>query len=778
MFFGSQIEVFAESNDVINKFDLFSTWLSETSLSAKFNSFQLQSGEGKRHSLEGKKDIYPVITPRLEGKQEISFGKLNLKLDNCNMLHSFVTGGEQAYEIGTLSGAFLKRGVLWGDEAGVWSQPFKMLDGILVEISVDGSTYSRLNDSRHFINKLFCVEFHYQTDEIHVIRRDWSPDQFPAFCYQLEMDNKSKNRKSIKLRVTLQSNIRPIWQKDWFVEYGKDIVNKINKTTYSIRDEKIDSIELILGTTSKVNTNSYADTQNPFRNRIVFEYDFSLKSNKSNIINLTVLMHDQKKQNIKDDEPSKASAKDRLNYIQTNINDIRKEKENLYKSKILDNVQFYCPDKTLQDAYYLGLFNLQTLTSDTRPYLKYKHIMTSPERAYQLLFGIDPMYTSMGAMCTGFQDIVKETIKNHLHYAAEINNIGINYIVDHWGRHPTTGARAQETTQFIGTVWEFLKTTGNKNFALSIYPQIKELMQKVQNLDTDKDGWLEGMTFPRISKETNSEKELSAAVRLIWAMNAMSEYAQLTGDIEYSIACNSNAEELRKRFNKEWWRDDVKCWTIGLYKDEYGENTFIEDTIYNQGSVNYPQKYKIADNIKGKEAINSTWRNAVDSLYGYHGPAVTTWQSSNFALGCYNYGESDKGYKLLMRAAQNPTKLEKMLGAFSTINSHPEKPTSNANKIMYNWSVGPFLEVIMYGLMGIVPNAFDKIIEFNPQIPSHWKHCSVINYSLGNMQVDFIFDNGIWKITNKSRTDTLNLYIKSLNTNIKIESNKTNTIRL
>ncbi len=749
------LEQAAPTGDVMEH-DMIRQWLSADLLDPQRNSYRVSSGQTKKPKeiIGAKENHYPSILPLWKGQQFIVFPTTQWGLKDCNMNYSFFTSGDKCYEIGTMRGGFLKRGILWGDESGVWSQPYKMLDGVLVEIE-EGDRVWTLNDGRHFTNHLYGVSFRFENDGLQVKRTDFSPEGHYAFVHQLQLRNTTPTARNIVLRFTFQENIRPMWHKPWVRSYGADSVLWESNTCFVARDPLIENVAVAFGGVKHADRYRI-DRRNPFRNRGILEYDVTLLAGEEENFDFLTVMADRKKLATVFPGEQDVDAVGYFKRLKPKISGLRTGKETFYQRIFAEGPHFSSPDTLLNRAWLSARYNIQALHTDVRPYFPFTYIMTCPERAYQLLFGIDPLYTSIGATTAGFPGIVRETLLNHHHFAADLDYTAIQYVVNHWGEHDGKGSRAQETTQYIATVWEYAKLTGDLALCRRLYPDLKRLWEAVLHYDKDGDYWPEGMTFPHISQASGADEMISAAVRMVWATRAIGGMASVLRNGTDAKRFQHLADTLQARFNTEWWSEERSCWAVGMKNQPSGDKqVFLPNFHY--GSVNYPARYQVANQNNGAQALTTVWEDAVDSLNGFHSPAVTAWQSGNMAIACYHYQRPDLGIKLLRRIAMNPVRLEKMLGAFSTVNPYPSQPARNDNKLMYNWGAGPFLEAIVVGLLGIEANAFDNTVHFNPQIPGEWEQASLYSFRMGDHLMDFVYQEPDWKISLRAGEEPLTI---------------------
>lgn len=775
--------------------DLLVNWSLPENMDVSKNSFKYDSNSKKSEPLGSKDNFYPSILPAYTGEQKIAFDKLNFGLKSSNLNASFFTSGEKVYEVATMRGAFVKRGLIWGDETGVWAQPIKMLDGVLLEVE-DKNGKWQLNDSKNFTNKLSAAEMLFRKNGLKVTRTDFAPESEYAFYYIVNFKNELKTNKSFTFRFTFQENIRPIWHKPWTTNYGQDVIN-INKngyfTAYDVEMNKLAStaqvvkpynepsdefekrlslfndkrsdigkVQIAFGSSNKPQK-QYTNTLNKYRNRGILEYTITLKPGENKRLEFVSVMYDSKK--IQNDSSKKniKTVDDYFNQVKGKSQIYLDEKNKIYKKSIIDGVTVDLPDKNIQNAFYSAKYNIQALTMDLRPFYQERNIMTSPERAYQKSFGIDSMYASIGAANAGFTDIVKDTINNFYYFSNIIDFKGIAVDISQFGTLESSGGRAQEGTQYIGTVWEYLRKTGDLAMLKKVYPGLVKIHDSYRQRDKNNNFWPEGMTFPGLSDEVekiagNDYEMISAAVRMWWSTKAIGEMSKVLGYNAEYLKYSKLADEMKDKFNREWWNGKSQSWYLGLSNLLQGEKGVFLD--YRSWPINYPQKYLIADEDKGKINIDSVWNSdAVDSRKSYIGGAPTVWQNSNYAIGCFNYGKGDFGIQLLKSSAANPTQLgSKMLGAFSTINPDPSNdPQSNANKIMYNWCAGPYLESVINGLFGIQTDAFSKTLQFNPYVPEGWKNMSLKGYKMGGNVFDFVLKDGKWEVHMVSGKDNVRL---------------------
>lgn len=701
-----------------------------------------------RHAAAAKTNYYPAIAPPHLGRQRVSAGALHLERTDSNLNHSYVIGAERMYQIGSLRGGFLRRGVLWGDEAGVWCQPFKVLDGLLIELQVDDHAPRLLNDCRDVTNRLHAMEFVFHEAGVQVVRRDFSPDAEYAFFYLVDLTNTHASPRRVRLKVTLQANLRPIWHRPWIHAYGPDEIALEPDGVFVARDPQIEHLVIAFGVAGAARRT--IDSRNPYRHRGESAFEFTLAPGETRSLEAGVAVHDRRKAPL---APLAAQSPDAASYLRSLLPRAREflaDQERHVAGAVFAGPQFTCPDQKLVDAFLAAKYNLDALRADLRPYLQAPHLMTCPERAYQHLFGIDPLYASAGATLAGFAPAVRSTLDNHFFYAGQTGMQAIHFFVDHFGRHGERGSRAQETTQFIATVWEHLKLTGDREYATAVYPKLQSLLAGQEARDRNGDGWIEGMTFPSLTRKAGSDTMGCAAVRLCWALRSLAELAATLGDAAGATRFQARAAGMQNRYRQEWWSEQAGGWATALEPTAQGGFDQIVLRPFRYGSANYPQTYRVADFARGVQATHRIWADAVDADGGFHGPAVTPWQNGNMALAAYRYGLPEYGFRLLSRIADNPTRLDKMLGAFSTINSPVDRSASNDNKLMYVWGVGPFLEAVITGLLGIEANAFDHTIRFCPQLPREWPHAALRGFRFGGHSVDFVYAASRWQIRHAS----------------------------
>jgi hypothetical protein len=781
------------TSDNIMDFDLLTGWLKEEAKKPEFNSY-IYDGSSKSDFPEGAKDnVYPDINPPYLGQQKIEFRHLNLGKEESNLNASFFTSSEKTYEVGTMRGAFIKRGLIWGDEAGVWCQPVKMLDGVLLEVLEPGDKNPWiLNDSRTFTNRMASVEMEFKKNDLTVKRIDFAPEGQYGFFYLVELKNEGQSNKEFTFRFTFQENIRPIWHKPWTTNYGKDIIEEKHLGLFTAYDVEmrnlaeqnkvgkenrsdIGNIEIAFGSVNAPDK-QYTDRSNPYRNRGILEYRIKLEPGEIKKLEFLSVMHDSKKMQSHEELRNIVSSLDYFDVLKGKCFELLSSKEKIYAENILGGPKIEIPDKSIENGFYSAKYNMQALKMDLMPFYKYRNIMTCPERAYQKSFGIDSMYASIGAAYSGFKDIVRDTLQNFYYFSEEIDYEGTTVEISQFGVSDGTG-RAQEGTQYIGTLWEYLKLTGDTELLKKMYPGLKKIHESYMKRDKNNNFWPEGMTFPGLSERVEAvagkdQEMISAAVRMWWATKALGEMAEELGEKSDSSKYLSLANEMKKKFNDEWWMESRNLWAIGLSTSENKERQVFLD--YKTAPFNYPQQYGIADYDKGQKHIESVWHSdAVDSRNSYYGSAPTVWQNSNFAMGCFNYQKGEYGLKLLQSSAACAAELKnKMLGAFSTINPDPANdPGDNENKIMYSWSAGPYLESVIKGLFGVQANDFKNIITFKPYVPESWERMSLSDFMMGSSILDFTYENKQWKVKYKTGQETIilnavvdgkekNLYLK------------------
>ncbi|MFZ5830144.1 MAG: hypothetical protein ACOY3P_08650 [Planctomycetota bacterium] len=758
--------------------------------------------EGDTKSSTGAKDnVYPEILPPHVGEQLVSFEDLNFGSSQSNLNASFFTSGEKIYEVGTMRGAFLKRGLLWGDESGVWSQPFKLLDGVLLEIVNEGGDTWTLNGARRFTNRLTAVDLEFRRGPLTVTRTDFAVHDEYAFFYLVKLRNGGEDPCSFTFRFTFQENIRPIWHKPWTVSYGEDQIQMVrdgvfvawdrmlNRTragqdapatptkkpkgkTKTKATQELDShlaqmnwersrpgeVAIAFGAVEPPDRRRI-DARNPYRNRGILEYDLRLEPGEEKQLDFLAVMYDSRKMNGPRESAPQDEAEVYFERLRGKSSVLMEEKIAAWRPNITGGVRFECPDKAIQDAFVCAKFNMQALSMDLRPFYEHRAIMTCPERAYQKVFGIDSQYATIGTAYAGLTDIARENLRNIHFFAGRLNFTGIPVAISQFGTigeaTPLDG-RAQEGTQYIGTAWEFLKLTGDYELLRYVYPGLKRIHAAYRKRDSNDDLWPEGMTFPGLTQSvreaagTQDVAMISAAVRIWWATDSLAQMAEVLGKHDDAKLYRDLSARMKEAFRRQWWIDERGVWAVALAGGDGNRRQIF--LSYKNAPINYPQKYGLAEEDTAIKTIEAIWNSdAVDDRFAYYGAAPTVWQSSNFAIGCFRYGKGDYGWKVVGSCAACPTALTgKMMGAFSTINPDPRTDKgSNDNKILYSWCAGPYLESILKGLCGIDANAFADTVEFRPYVPPEWTYMRVGDFRFGSHTVDFCYQNGEWKISHR-----------------------------
>lgn len=750
-----------EGQDPILRHDLLMARFYEDSDSGYRNRWEpsLPSMERRRHEREAKLNVYPEIHPAFPGVQRLVAGPIARVLESSNMNQSYAVAGPRCYMVATLRGAFIERGILWGDETGIWSQPHKILDGVLIEVAPAGTDdWITFNGATEAVNRFHSMELLQRIHGIDCLRRDFAAAEDFAFFHQVEFHNAGDRPREVRVRISFQSNIRPIWHLPWKVPHGADELEIIEEGRFRAKDRLIPDLETAFGVyLPEVAKHSFIDNANPYRPRGVVEFSLRIPPESRVTAHLCSVQWDKRKIA----EAGITAVSDAAEYLglllpQTDRHYQRRVRQ--MDRKVFQGIAFDCPEEDLVDAYYAALYNVFSLSSDTRPYLRFPHLMTCPERGYQMLFGIDTFYASAGAVMAGMREIVRDTLNNHFHYAALTGNHAVHFYVDHFGRHQNRGSRAQETAQFIATVVDYIRMTGDTAWGREVFPALTELFEGVLALDQNGDGWPEGMTFPSLTEESGSSTKLSAAVRLIWAAGAMADLAQQLSQISPHERYAQLHQKLRAKFQDDWWCPSSERWAVGLLPVLGHPPERIHLDPIRVRSLHYPQTYGVADFDKGRMAMQHLAASAMDGMGGRRAPGVTVWQNSLMAIGAYRYRMPDLGMQLLRRAAWNPVRIDKMLGSFSTMNPPPCDPPHNDNKLFYSWSAGPFIEAIMRGLMGIEADASRGAIHFHPQLPDHWRYASVKRFPVGHAFIDFNFSDGTWTISHRSGSMPLRIF--------------------
>nr|WP_304608078.1 glycogen debranching protein [Lentiprolixibacter aurantiacus] len=684
----------------------------------------------------------------------------------------YVNAGDRVYMVGHQDGSFPEIG--WhvqGEMGGIWDHPIKLMDGFELSLAEEGESIL-LDKADSFVNYPFANEHLYRLpeSELQLIRSQFVPDSHEGVIVEYHLQNNSANARTLELTFTGYSDLRPVWlgertgmndsrdqgefdealgawifkdeDNPWFVIFGADPPPNSHmkaKTTFAGMGSAGSlgySLEIPAGTTSSV----------------TFTIAGSYRSKDAAIGTYTTL--------------------------QQNKLSLLEAKKKRYE-KLAANSKLKVPDPRLQQTFEWLKYNCDWLI---RTVPEIGTAITAGIPDYPWWFGVDSEYALRGYMAIGQTNVVHQTIKLLDSVSNAVNGNG--RIIHEMSTNGTVfnPGNINETPQFASLIWEIYLWNGDEEFLKKYYPTVKkglawlmETNDENQNLFPDGFGMMEihGLDSEMIDVATYTQRAFADASKMALAM----------GEEVQALEYQEMAAALKAKINDEFWSEEFNSFADFIGTDEQALH-LIDDAIiradtldkpwaveelkqtakkirenpsseprpfvlHHNWVVNTPMEMKIADEDKAIKALGTaeTFVNpfgvfvtGIDrdasagsddgsfrgsKVFSYTG-AVMTLPTGVQAVAENNYGRPDQALNYLNRMAR--TFSYALPGSMYEV-------SPDYGMITQAWNIYAFAIPIVQQFFGIQPNAPEKKIVVQPQMPSSWDNASLENVRVADNSV-------------------------------------------
>jgi glycogen debranching enzyme len=239
------------------------------------------------------------------------------------------------------------------------------------------------------------------------------------------------------------------------------------------------------------------------------------------------------------------------------------------------------------------------------------------------------------------------------------------------------------------------------------------------------------------------------------AKTLMAGLFRRAGDAGRADALAREAQELRERFNRDFWLDDKGVYAVCLQGDD---NRPAETVTSNAGQVLWsgiadPDKAKrVAERLMAQDMFNGWGVRTLSEKekrynpIGYHLGTVWPHDNSLIAAGFRRYGFDDPARRvwagIVAAALEFPTyRLPEVFAGFRRrafglpvhypVACHPQA-----------WAAGA-VPYLLTALLGLVPEAFDRRLRVvRPVLPQRLEHVTLRRLRVGSAKVDLRFATG------------------------------------
>lgn len=701
--------------------------------------------------------------PSIEGKQEY-------------LSSPFVTAGDRIYMVGHQDGSFPEIG--WhikGEMGGIWDHPIKLMDGFEVSLIINDRE-TTLDEAQSFTNYPMANQHTFQLDEhdLQIERCQFVPDHKEGLVVQYVLNNKSDQAKKVNLQFTGHADLRPTWLGERTeMKDGQDETYFLEKQDAYLVKDTDNPWFTIFGadqpSTEQINAN-YEYEGKGVAARL--NYELNLVPGASNLITFFIAGSYQ----------SKNAAINTFQDLKANYPVYLKQKKGRYEV-LANQSKLSIPDKDIEQAFEWLKYNCDWLIR-TVPEVGTGIMAGIPD--YPWWFGVDSEYALKGYMAIGQEKAVIKTIAL-LDSISEATN-GNGRIVHEVS---TNGAvfnpgNINETPQFASLIWEIYRWNGDQAFLERYFPTIqKGLDWLMTENDNDKNGFPEGFGMMEIHGLDSEMIDVAAYTQRAFADAA--QMADILNKQDLATQYETRAIELKRKINEQFWSAEFNSYADFIGTDEQALH-LIEDAIvradtlnkpwavkelqqskqqilshpseqakpfvmHHNWVVNTPMEMGIADQDKALVALETATKfvnpfgvfvTGIDrdesagsddgsfkgsKIFSYTG-AVMTLPTGVQIVAENNYGRPDKALNYLQR----------MTRSFNyAFPGSMYEVSPDYGMITQAWNIYGFAVPIVQQFFGIQPDAAQKEVIIQPNMPKAWDDAALENVIVNENAVSLFY---------------------------------------
>jgi glycogen debranching enzyme len=669
----------------------------------------------------------------------------------------YVAAGDRAYLIGTQDGDFPELGGhVPGEMGGLWLHPIKLIDGFWATIMEgDSGREVALSKSAKFINYPHGNRFRYGVvlDSLEVERFQFSPDGQPGVVVQYKFINSAARPRMLSLRFGVKPDLLPVWFSDQIgIKDAADTVSWLTgKSLFTARDREHPWFVVWGATTPGARRVDRPDS--------LPTSTHSLSLDARGSATLTFVFAGS--------TTTRKQAENAWNHLARSHAQLLATKEAHYAS-IIQRARVRIPDQRLQEVYNWVRINVEWLVRDV-PGLG--RGLSGGLMEYPWWFGTDASYSLQALMATGDFALVKHTLRLLRSRSDMANGNGriLHEVTTNGG--VSNPGNTQETAQFIYTVGRFFQWSGDLEFAREMYPAMTQgLHWLLSDVDRNRNLFPEGygiMEVLGLNKEV-----IDVAVYTQQALEAAARVAGALGERQAAARYRELAAQLATRINQRFWlEDDVS------YGDFYGtrdEAISVAEGAIKQINLKGADKLTERDrqSVAFYQGLKQKWSAFPDTTrawitnenwvittpvetgiaprdrairlldrirkenVGEYGPylsatekqAMMTISTGVQAVAEAQYGRIDQALWYVDRIVQ--TFNRKLPGSISEM-----MPDYGCFTIAWT-SYGIVVPLIQH-VFGIEPDAPNKTVVFDPDLPAGWEDISIEDLPVGSNLISF-----------------------------------------
>ncbi len=669
--------------------------------------------------------------------------------------YQYVTAGERCKTIGWQDGNFYDFGHHIPDEmGGVWVHPIKIADGFWLGVN------GEFNKADGYRTLPYGNAFLYAYGDVECERFQYSPDN--ACGVVINYTFASDTPKTLELEFVVNFHIMPVWfsepvgkvdfAEEAMFENGCVVAKDMGNEWYGLLgcSEGISEDRVVI---SKQQLSPHSTSGNGISVKLSITLELNGKADLSFYI------------------AGSFTNKDQLwsEYNKLRDRSLLDVKINRYQ-RIKERTDLETSDPVFDNIFTWVKYNTDWLVADCG---SYGRGLTAGCPEYPWWFGCDNAYSIQGLLAMGEFELARDTLVLLKDYSEKTNGNGrVVHEITNFGGIPNPG-NTQETGHYITAVYHYWHWSGDTETMKTLFSFCEKGVQwLLTEMDPDGDLLPHGYGIMEV-KGLNVEL-IDTAVYTCQALYCMSEMAGALGmDAD---TYRAKAEMLKAAINDRLWIAEE-----GLYADAIGTvqqiSGYIDAFLIEEGDMVSPDYSTYLRNLKAKYdrmpqedevafLTNKNWViltpmetmlsdhgkaiQALDNMYndeyiGEYGTYLSGFsQSSIMTISTGVHAVAEGRHK---RCDHALALLKRMCNSFSCVlpNSISEM-SPDYGCFTQAWTAYAMLVPVVECFAGIKPRLQDNSVVIEPQIPSEWERMALKNIRVGEMVLDFTYENGYYMI--------------------------------
>jgi glycogen debranching enzyme len=630
----------------------------------------------------------------------------------------FATTGRRLYVIGDVDGGFRPRSnpydlydsgapnpadPLANELQGVWAQPVKAVDGYVFVVEMNGTPWSLL-DAERFTQTFADVSFEFHRDGLRATRRDFVPQDLPVLFTSLTLTNTD----------TEAADVRLTWQVHFDLEDASftSLADKRN------RGERVEVEAERIVARAKVAPGAWAVaagaaqrpdevhvTQGPDGQQVgQFGIAIHLEPGETQSRTFAIVV---------EQESGVGAALAHLDEWLPQYEQLLAQKHQFYDALWANGPHLHSPDAQMDLAFAVARANMQQLEAESSALGQ--HFYAGLEM-FAFWFSNDGYYSLPGLLASN----LTAPALDHVLIGSRFDENGrIPHQISPAGKVAIPG-NAQEAPQWVMSVWDAYRWTGNREFLEAAYPTAVEALFTfaLDNADRDGDLYPEGPAM--VEKPDMGVEKVDSACYLWSALVELAQIAELLGDLDTAARAGEIAADLKARFDADWWLPEEAVYANSL---QGSANTPRHDGHW---TIAVPLEVGIAPPARAQATLDRIGLDHVNEWGLVHtlgdDDRVWTLPTVTLSRGAYRYGDAELGLDMLRHVAE--TLDHGSIGAFHEL-------IPDGLSFLQLWSAAAFVRGVVEDLLGIQVRADLHAIEIVPQLITSWNFAELEDLRFG-----------------------------------------------